>query len=117
MEFCLLRSDLDDLGDLLGDDRPTANGDLERLDEQLSRKSVHLLGESGREKNDLSIRPNVVDDFHDLGVKIEKRKTKSVKKQRGEGGGGDRKRKRLRDAPEVRSPCRTSGPPRREPCT
>lgn len=66
VELGLLRSDLDDLGDLLGDDRPTTDGDLERLDEELSREGVHLFGECGREENDLTIRPDVVDDFHNL---------------------------------------------------
>lgn len=69
VELGLLRSNLDDLLDLLSDDRTTSDGDLKGLLKDLSSESVHLLGKGGGEEDDLTTGSNVIDDLHDLGKK------------------------------------------------
>jgi hypothetical protein len=67
VELRILRSNFDNLLDFCGYDGPSTNGDLQRFVEDLPGERVHLLWESGREQNSLTIGSDVIDDFHDLG--------------------------------------------------
>jgi hypothetical protein len=66
VELALLRTDLDDLSDGVGDYGTTTNGDLERTTENLASESFHLTRESSGEEDGLTVGPDLIDDLHDL---------------------------------------------------
>lgn len=66
VELGFLRSDLDDLLNLGGDDGASADGDLERPSKDLAGEGLHLAREGGGEEDGLTIGTDLVDDFHDL---------------------------------------------------
>jgi hypothetical protein len=66
VELGVLRTDLDYLLDLGGDNGASADSDLERLAEDLSCERIHLLRECSREEHSLPVGPDIVDDLHHL---------------------------------------------------